>query len=121
MTDRAQTIPLSPASQAVLDAVVARLDLDAHYHSHEAAAAALADEPAVPQGREPASVVAEPSDGEVDELTGQLIEAANGAAAMGWDQHARSILRAAELLQRPMADLSPAAYALLTLAAELES
>ena len=34
-------IPLSPASQAGLDAVVARLDLDAHYHGHEAAAAAL--------------------------------------------------------------------------------
>ncbi len=64
---------------------------------------------------------APPADGEVAELTGQLIEAANGAAAMGWDQHARSILRAAELLQRPMADLSPTAYALLTLAAELES
>ena len=41
-----------------------------------------------------------PADGEVAELTGQLIEAANGAAAMGWDQHAQRILRAAELLQR---------------------
>ena len=119
---------------------------------------ALADEPAVPEGREPASVAMQPSDkellekgpsleeveelceehcfnvegyesleclqglindalarwgnlkgsltssppadGEVAELTGQLIEAANGAAAMGWDQHAKSILRAAELLQR---------------------
>ena len=55
------------------------------------AALGEADEPAVP---------APPADGEVAELTGQLIEAANGAAAMGWDQHARSILRAAELLQR---------------------
>ena len=33
--------PLSPAAQAVLDAVTAHLDLDARYHSHEAAAAAL--------------------------------------------------------------------------------
>ena len=41
-----------------------------------------------------------PADGEVAELTGQLVEAANGAAAMGWDQHAQRILRAAELLQR---------------------
>ena len=43
---------------------------------------------------------APPADGEVAELTGQLIEAANGAAAMGWNQHAQRILRAAELLQR---------------------
>lgn len=41
-----------------------------------------------------------PADGEVAELTGKLIEAANGAAAMGWDQHAQRILRAAELLER---------------------
>ena len=34
-------IPLSPAAQAVLDAVTAELDWDARYHSHEAAAAAL--------------------------------------------------------------------------------
>ena len=60
------------------------------------ARAALAE----PECREPASVTGQPSDGEVAELTGQMIEAANGAAAMGWDQHARSILRAAELLQR---------------------
>ena len=119
------------------------------------ARAALADEPAVPEGREPAAVTgqlsdeellnlaqqysvvyllsdgsachpfqegydmrndvlnfaravltrwghqpAPPADGEVAELTGQLVEAANGAAAMGWDQHAQRILRAAELLQR---------------------
>ena len=32
---------LSPAAQAVLDAVTAELDWDARYHSHEAAAAAL--------------------------------------------------------------------------------
>ena len=32
--------PLSPAAQAVLDAVTAELDWDARYHSHEAAAAA---------------------------------------------------------------------------------
>lgn len=38
MTDRT---PLSPAAQAVLDAVTAELDWDARYHSHEAAAAAL--------------------------------------------------------------------------------
>ena len=55
------------------------------------ARAALADEPPEP---------APPADGEVAELTGQLVEAANGAAAMGWDQHAQRILRAAELLQR---------------------
>lgn len=34
---------------------------------------------------------------------------------------AAKLTRAAELLQRPMADLSPTAYELLTLAAELES
>lgn len=34
-------ILLSPAAQAVLDAVTAELDWDARYHSHEAAAAAL--------------------------------------------------------------------------------
>jgi hypothetical protein len=61
------------------------------------ARAALADEPAVPEGREPASVVQEPSDAE---LVGKLVEAANGAAAVGWDHHAQRILRAAELLQR---------------------
>ena len=33
--------PLSPAAQAVLDAVTAELDWDARYHSHTAAAAAL--------------------------------------------------------------------------------
>ena len=32
---------LSPAAQAVLDAVTAELDWDARYHSHTAAAAAL--------------------------------------------------------------------------------
>ena len=32
---------LSPAAQAVLDAVTAELDWDARYHSHQAAAAAL--------------------------------------------------------------------------------
>lgn len=32
---------LSPAAQAVLDAVTAQLDWDARYHSHSAAAAAL--------------------------------------------------------------------------------
>ena len=35
------TNPLSPAAQAVLDAVTAELDWDARYHSHAAAAAAL--------------------------------------------------------------------------------
>jgi hypothetical protein len=35
------TEPLSPAAQAVLDAVTAELDWDARYHSHAAAAAAL--------------------------------------------------------------------------------
>lgn len=46
--------PLSPAAQAVLDAVTAELDLDARYHSHEAAAAALravADQVAPPGPR----------------------------------------------------------------------
>jgi hypothetical protein len=38
MTDRT---PLSPAAQAVLDAVTAQLDWHARYHSHSAAAAAL--------------------------------------------------------------------------------
>ena len=56
-------------------------------------------------------VPAPPADGEVAELTGQLIEAANGAAAMGWDQHAQRILRVAELLQRqvpvPVAERLP--------------
>ena len=35
-------------------------------HIDAEARAVLADEPAVPQGREPAAVVAEPSDEEVD-------------------------------------------------------
>ena len=61
------------------------------------ARAALADGPAVPQDREPASVVQEPSDAE---LVGKLVEAANGCAALGWDHHAQRILRAAELLER---------------------
>ena len=51
-------------------------------------------------GKDKPTAPAPPADGEVAELTGQLIEAANGAAAMGWDKHAQSILRAAELLQR---------------------
>ena len=46
---------LSPAAQAVLDAVTAELDWDARYHSHAAAAAALraAADQVVPDVSEP--------------------------------------------------------------------
>ena len=49
------TEPLSPAAQAVLDAVTAELDWDARYHSHAAAAAALkaAADQVVPLRRKP--------------------------------------------------------------------
>ena len=78
------------------------------------ARAALADEPPEP---------APPADGEVAELVEWLKENAEDERQMSGGDNPASLKldRAAELLQRPMADLSPTAYALLTLAAELES
>jgi hypothetical protein len=78
-------------------------------HIDAEARAALADEPAVPQGREPASVTGQPSDGEVAEL----VETLKGIAY--WRRHGKPgepaptsfdirqadrLDRAAELLQR---------------------
>jgi len=71
-----------------------------------------ADEPAVP---------APPADGEVADLVAWLQEEADDYECIGCEDSAAKCNRAAELLQRPMADLSPTAYELLTLAAELES
>ena len=87
------------------------------YYIHAAhllarARAALADEPPEP---------APPADGEVAELVEWLQEEADDYECIGCEDSAAKCNRAAELLQRPMADLSPTAYELLTLAAELES
>ena len=76
------------------------------------AALGEADEPVVP---------APPADGEVAELVAWLQEEADDYECIGCEDSAAKCKRAAELLQRPMADLSPIAYKLLTLAAELES
>lgn len=64
---------------------------------------------------------APPADGEVAELVEWLQEEADDYECIGCEDSAAKCKRAAELLQRPMADLSPTAYELLTLAAELDS
>jgi len=64
------------------------------------ARAALADEPAVPQGREPAAVTGQPSDGAVAELVAWLRVSAAGNARIGATTAAAQLNRAAELLQR---------------------
>ena len=72
----------------------------AHRLSDEARAAlAKADEPAVPQGREPAAVTGQPSDGEVAELVAWLRETGDTIQPSHLAEHQR-YKRAAELLQR---------------------
>lgn len=55
---------LSPAAQAVLDAVTAQLDWDARYHSHEAAAALRALATCV----EPVEILTGPGMADPDEV-----------------------------------------------------
>ena len=64
------------------------------------ARAALADEPAVPQGREPASVTGQPSDGEVAELVAWLREQLHVCLQAPWTPGIKHFTRATELLQR---------------------
>ena len=70
---------LSPQAQAVLDAVTAQLEWDAHYHSHSAAAAALravANE-VVPESNRYVSCLHEPVKAELQHVRDRILAIAN--------------------------------------------
>ena len=113
MTDITRDLLISLCShmsymQGQLEALHQLDDPDGHYWYRESVAlrqkvadhlAALADEPAVPQGREPAAVTGQPSDGEVAELAAWLRETGDTIQPSHLAEHQR-YKRAAELLER---------------------